>query len=531
MTERIKIWPALRRSWRLLLVLVIVGAIIAIAIPVSAKPNPNHKYHWRTAATVGVEPAGGIGVAGVSGQTVLFFANNYYVKLSAVTSAGMAGDYQTLVSLMSAKSTPSAGGSKRSSSKGSQSSNLIQLATDQTTQDLSAKLTNAYALAVGNAVNEAYARHVAATARSSSASSNGNGSDSGYTILVPALASEATRTNGSSAGPLSSHKVRLLAGLVLGLLVGVAIVFVREMTDRTVRSSSGAESASRYPVLVEIPPVRTVGGMDPAGVLSVAESPTSTSAEGYRMLRMSVMFEELASTQAPPDPYGLSAGPWEAAPTNGKYTKPEPESRKVVLVISSADEETRPIVAANLGATYAESGQKAIVVSTDDIDTGYGLGRQAQMGPIGPEDVATALQPSSLPNVARLSMRHFVVNSGQLVTRAPEVLDAARGLADVVVVESPPFLESHHGEALLHAVDVVLVVVECRHTRIDRAGKTGDLLRRLGAPVLGVVLTNVGGPRPRSARSDEPARAPEPEPAPAPSSVGDPQAIPEVAKR
>ncbi len=52
-------------------------------------------------------------------------------------------------------------------------------------------------------------------------------------------------------------------------------------------------------------------------------------------------------------------------------------------------------------------------------------------------------------------------------------------------------LAVHHAEALVHAVDVVLVVGECRFTTFDDARKAGDLLRRLGAPVLGVVLTNV----------------------------------------
>ena len=172
--------------------------------------------------------------------------------------------------------------------------------------------------------------------------------------------------------------------------------------------------------------------------------------------------------------------------------KPEPGSRQVLLVVSPANEETRPIVAANLGATYAEAGQRAIVVSTDDLDSGFApVGGRPQPGPIGPEVVAAYLQPSSLPNVMRLSFRHFIASSGQLVNLAPEVLDSARQLADVIIVESPPFLESHHGEALVHAVDAVLVVVESRTTTIDQGKRTGILLRRIGAPVLGVVLTNV----------------------------------------
>ncbi len=49
----------------------------------------------------------------------------------------------------------------------------------------------------------------------------------------------------------------------------------------------------------------------------------------------------------------------------------------------------------------------------------------------------------------------------------------------------------HHVEALAQLVDVVLVVGECGTTTFDEARRSGDLLRRMAAPVLGVVLTNV----------------------------------------
>jgi non-specific protein-tyrosine kinase len=281
--------------------------------------------------------------------------------------------------------------------------------------------------------------------------------------------------------------------------------------------------------VAEIPalPTAKVGG-PPSILLAVVEEPRSPAAEAYRMLRMSVMFEELSTAQANPDPFGFASTPgWEAPPTNGKYVKPEPGSRQVLLVVSPANEETRPIVAANLGATYAEAGQKAIVVSTDDLDSGFApLGGRPQPGSIGPEVVAGYLQTSSLPNVMRLSFRHFIASSGQLVNLAPEVLDSARQLADVIIVESPPFLESHHGEALVHAVDAVVVVVESRTTTIDEGKRTGTLLRRLGAPVLGVVLTNVGGRR----LSSSSAGAPGPVAAPPPQPVDDPRAVPEAAQ-
>jgi tyrosine-protein kinase Etk/Wzc len=101
------------------------------------------------------------------------------------------------------------------------------------------------------------------------------------------------------------------------------------------------------------------------------------------------------------------------------------------------------------------------------------------------------LEPSWLENVSRLPLASFVGNSGQLVNRIPAVLEAARTLCDVVIMDAPPLLAVHHAEALGRTVDVVLVVGECGLTTFDQARRAGDVLRRIGAPVLGVVLTNV----------------------------------------
>ena len=101
------------------------------------------------------------------------------------------------------------------------------------------------------------------------------------------------------------------------------------------------------------------------------------------------------------------------------------------------------------------------------------------------------LEPSILQYVRRLPLSPFMTKSGQLANRAPAILKQARNLADVVIVEVPPLLALHHAEALMHVVDVVLVVAESKSAAFDDARHAGDLLRRMGAPVLGVVLTNV----------------------------------------
>jgi Mrp family chromosome partitioning ATPase len=70
------------------------------------------------------------------------------------------------------------------------------------------------------------------------------------------------------------------------------------------------------------------------------------------------------------------------------------------------------------------------------------------------------------------------------------VLAALRQIVDVVILEVPSYLSVHHGEGLTPLVDVVLVVAEREKTTVDEARKTSATLQRLGAPVVGMVLTD-----------------------------------------
>jgi len=290
------------------------------------------------------------------------------------------------------------------------------------------------------------------------------------------------------ASTLDSRKVRLVIGLVGGVLLALVIIVIREVLNRSIRRAGRAKHHFRFPVIADIPETYPP---DP-GVVDVVDRPTSPASEAYRKLRMSVLFESMAS-DAPPagenadafsEMFGMGATQLEP------YRVPEPGSRDVLLICSTVDEPSRPRVVANLAATYAEAGEHVIVVSTGDLEVGTTFPADGVLsGPVSPADIEQRITPAGPDNVSMLSMRHFMRNSGQLVSRAKEVLDAARTVASVVIVETPAFLRYHHGEALVHSVDAVIVVVESGVTEAPDAQDMGDILRRLGAPVLGVVFT------------------------------------------
>ncbi len=300
----------------------------------------------------------------------------------------------------------------------------------------------------------------------SSSSASTTTPQTGYTIQ--SYAATAARVPPAGGGLLDSHKVRALVGFLLGLVLGAAIVIARSLMDKRIRQANQAASNFRFPVIVEIPGRPPVSADEVAAPVDVAMEPGSVEAEAFRMLRMSVMFEGLADPAGTTDPFApVLGGNGHAAfgstvPSVPELGRRDPGERHIVLITSPAGEETRPAVAANLAAVYAEAGQRVIIASTADLgvsqpvllgDTGALLA-----GSIHPVDVEARLERTRVDNIVRLPFTMFLRNSGQLVSRGKELLDAARSLSDVIIVETPGLLFVHHAEALSHAVDAVVVV-------------------------------------------------------------------------
>ena len=529
--EPVDFGGALLRRWWLLLVLGLVGLLVGLALPVSHSGHSS-PLSWSTTAIVGASPPGGPGTSGalaggVTTNQISFYARTDQVVLAAAKQVGRTGSLTELEREITV--TPA---SPKDAAVGT-----IKLTGTGATPDQSAAFTNAFADQLGaymsslvaqrnqgqlaaakqkvtdleseiaalgkakvstsleNQLNSALAQEQALSAASSS---------TGYLILQPAQASSATKTGGGGLSGLgSSRLVRGFAGLLIGLILAVGIVLVLEMLDKRIRGSSRAEETFGYPVVAEIPIPSKENG---AGVVSVFSGASTPTAEAYRMLRMSVLFGAVE----PPSRYEDVGNGRRSRGTSGQEvasgtqtsngdgfasesSRSRSAARQVIMVVSAGTEATRPLVVTNLAATFADGGQRVLVMSTHDLHASNRVSPRGQdpMAPIAPEVLEAALRPSPLANVSSVPLLPFVANSGQLALRAPAVLEAARHLAEVILVEAPPLLGFHDAEALAPSVDVVLVVGECLATTFDQAKRSGDLLRRIGAPVIGVALTNM----------------------------------------
>ena len=89
--EPIDYLGALRRSWRLLLVLAVVFAVVAVFLPVGHKHRVKVALPWRATAIVGAAPnsEGTLLNGGVSSAQIQFFATTQSTQQTVATAAGL----------------------------------------------------------------------------------------------------------------------------------------------------------------------------------------------------------------------------------------------------------------------------------------------------------------------------------------------------------------------------------------------------------------------------------------------------------
>jgi Mrp family chromosome partitioning ATPase len=261
-------------------------------------------------------------------------------------------------------------------------------------------------------------------------------------------------------GPLA----RGLIGAFLGLMLGLAAAFAIERLDTRLQGKEDTEQAFDLPVLAEVPALTRAQRSD-TEVLSYTH-PMSRTAEAYRTLRSSIVF--LRQT---------------AMAERG----PEPEGRRfsqVILVSSAGPAEGKTTTVANLAAVFAEAEYSVLVINCD-------FRRPRLHRYLGGSDEARKVVQSDIPGVRMvnnvLSSSH--PNPAEVTAAQRRVVEAARGIFDVILLDTAPLLSTNDATELVGVADLVVLVARTNRTTRPNAYRATEVLRRLEATVAGVALT------------------------------------------
>ena len=206
----------------------------------------------------------------------------------------------------------------------------------------------------------------------------------------------------------------------------------------------------------------------PASTLVALSAPQSAAAEAFRSLRTNIQFASLDHTL------------------------------QLITITSAGIDEGKSLVAANLAITMAQSEQRVILVDCDlrrpALHTLFGVSNDSGVTSMLFANAGDAppLQATSVPGLQWLASGPLPPRPADILgsRRMGEILQALRGLADVVIIDTPPVLAVSDAVVLAPRVDGVILVMQAGRTRREPAKQARIVLEKAKAHIVGVVLND-----------------------------------------
>lgn len=283
------------------------------------------------------------------------------------------------------------------------------------------------------------------------------------------------------SAPVRPNKLyNIEVGLLVGLVLGVTLAFIRESLDNSMKSAEDLERLIPAPAMAVIVKARPSwlrlrgGSSEPANgavELTVLKRPLSSMAESYRTLRTSILL-----STAPHPPQALvvtSAQPGEGKTCTAINLALGLSQRGVRVLIVDADMR-KPGVSRGLGLTENGKGLSSVLSGAhtlDEVLSQFEAAPNLWVLPAGPRP----------PNPADLLASPTMA----------KVLQELRQRFEHVVVDSPPLLIVTDATILSTLVDGVVLVVESGVTTSGAVIRAHKILESAGGRILGTVLNKL----------------------------------------
>jgi capsular exopolysaccharide synthesis family protein len=209
------------------------------------------------------------------------------------------------------------------------------------------------------------------------------------------------------------------------------------------------------------------GSSNGSSPLIALRDPRAAASEAYRTLRTNIQFSSL--------------------------DKP----LHTLLATSTAPDEGKSTTLANLAVTMAQAEQRVILVDCDlrrpTLHTLFGLTNEAGLtSMILAQEEAPPLQETGVPGLSLLASGPLPPRPADILgsRRMEAVIARLRAEADIVLFDTPPVVAVTDAAVLATRVDGVLLVFHAGKTSRDRARRARQILEKVKANIVGVVLNN-----------------------------------------
>lgn len=271
-------------------------------------------------------------------------------------------------------------------------------------------------------------------------------------------------------------KLWVLIGFLIGGILGVGFIFIREALDDTIKSSDALKEY-KVPFLGNIPDFKIIESFDEeqkqvvdgklvSNQLLTFLDHVSPISESYRRLRI-----------------------------NTVYANPDKEY-KVIMVTSSTKGEGKSTIAANLAVTFAEAEKSVLIIDLDlrrpTQHSIYGEPKEPGLVELLFDDISLekAINETIAPNVD-------LITAGKKTPEPASVLDSRRLKSlieklkeryDHIILDTAPYGIISDSASLLRLTDGIILVSKFATTTHREFNFTLDGLNHLKADIIGTVL-------------------------------------------
>ena len=264
-------------------------------------------------------------------------------------------------------------------------------------------------------------------------------------------------------------KLWLGGGVLLALAGAVGLAFLRELTDKAVRTPVDVARHGHLSVLGCIPQLDDEQADVDEIELATRQAPQSLVAEAFRQVRANLVF----------------SGPIE--------------SQRVLLVTSPSPGNGKTAVAINLAVTLAQSNQRVLLI---DCNFRQPAIRAAFKGTrpeglsnilIGQAKLDDLVTPTDIHNLDVLTSGPMPPTPAELLSAScvPEMLAQAKERWDRIILDGPPVLLISDALVLATQVSGVIIVARAVENSKGVLRRTREQLDKVGAHVIGAVLNGV----------------------------------------
>jgi succinoglycan biosynthesis transport protein ExoP len=293
-----------------------------------------------------------------------------------------------------------------------------------------------------------------------------------------------------------NFKITAAFGFLCGLLSSIAVVTIRDRTNRTMKAPGDVKLWTNLPELGTIPKVSAVrkgNFYDP-----LPQGKKSPTINGVRRTAGSAPVELITWQEKP----GVVAEAFRSALTSILFVGENGTRPRVLVLTSGEPSDGKTTVVSNLAIAMAEIGRRTLIIDADlrrprmhtlfDVSNDRGLSDVLEEHHFSEEMLTELVQPTKIAGLSVLPAGPSTHAAANLL-HSPNLrllLSKLRNEYDMIMIDTPPMLQMTDARVVGRLADGVILVVRAGRTTRDAVVAATQRFIEDRVRVLGTVLND-----------------------------------------